>query len=128
MSMSKDRDFRHWLYDIIEWSERLERHISGVSESGFTLDVKTQDAVIRCIECIGEASHQVIARKEELGLEPGNSDFFEAYWARNRLAHGYFDIDLSRVWLTATVSVPRLALHVKSIIDRRPEGRDAPVA
>jgi uncharacterized protein with HEPN domain len=60
-----------------------------------------------------------MGNKEELGIDPENSDFFQAWWARNRLAHGYFDIDARRVWLTATVSVPQLAAQAQAIILER---------
>jgi uncharacterized protein with HEPN domain len=114
-----ERELQHWLQAIVEWSARLEGHISGLDEIQFAADTKTRDAAIRCIECIGEAAKRILARKDELGLDPQSLDFFEAHWTRNRLIHGYFDIDTNRVWLTATISVPRLADRVKSIIQER---------
>ena len=119
MTAPEERSLAHWLSDIVEWSLRIEMHIAELTEAQFVGDAKTQDAVIRCIECIGEASKQIMALKTQLGAEETSSDFFEAYWARNRLAHGYFDVDVSRVWLTATESVPRLAFHVNVMLKRR---------
>jgi uncharacterized protein with HEPN domain len=121
MSALEERGLAHWLSDIVDWSARIESHIAGLTEAQFIGDAKTQDAVIRRIECIGEASKQIMALKTQLGAEEASSDFFEAYWARNRLAHGYFDVDVSRVWLTATESVPRLTSHVKVMLKRRSE-------
>jgi uncharacterized protein with HEPN domain len=119
MTPPQDRSLRHRLDDIVEWSARLEAHISGLSEEEFLSDSKTQDAVIRCIICIGEAAKHIMANREQLGIDPKNSDFFQAWWARNRLAHGYFDIDAGRVWLTATASVPQLGAQAKVIIAER---------
>ena len=124
MTAPGERSLAHWLSDIVEWSLRIERHIAGLTEAQFAEDPKTQDAVIRCIECIGESAKQILAFKAQLGIEEASSDFFEAYWARNRLAHGYFDVDVSRVWLTATVSVPRLSAHVNAMLIRRTAAGD----
>ncbi len=116
MTPASERGLRAWLQDIVEWSARLEGHVADLSEADFLTDAKTQDAVIRCIICIGEAARHIMARKEELGVSADNSDFFEAYWARNRLAHGYFDIDAGRVWLTAISSVPQLSRQTQKLI------------
>jgi uncharacterized protein with HEPN domain len=121
MTSFEERSLAHWLRDIVDWSLRIESHIAGLTEAQFVGDPKTQDAVIRCIECIGEASKKIMALKTQLGAEEASSDFFEAYWARNRLAHGYFDVDISRVWVTATESVPRLSSHVSAMLKRRSE-------
>lgn len=34
---------------------------------------------------------------------------------RNRIAHGYFDIDLDVVWDTVTIALPELILQLKSL-------------
>ena len=51
--MSRDPHLR--LLDIIEACERLELYIENLDISAFDSDLKTQDAVIRVFEIIGEA-------------------------------------------------------------------------
>lgn len=51
--MSRDPHLR--LLDIIEACERLELYIENLDFSAFDSDLKTQDAVIRVFEIIGEA-------------------------------------------------------------------------
>jgi uncharacterized protein with HEPN domain len=52
---------------------------------------------------------------------PTHIEFLEAYWARSRFAHGYFDLDMSRVWLTATVSAPKLVTDVEQLLKTLPD-------
>ncbi|MGE0284328.1 MAG: DUF86 domain-containing protein [Rhizobiaceae bacterium] len=115
----QDRALRLWLEDIVAWGRRLATYVSTTSEGDFLVDNLRQDAVVRCLECIGEASRRVMSF-EANGL-PKHIEFLEAYWARNRFAHGYFDLDMSRVWLTATVSAPKLVADVEQLLKTLPD-------
>jgi len=44
-----------YVKDILEYMERSEKHIKDISYEEFLDDIKTLDAIIRCIEVIGEA-------------------------------------------------------------------------
>jgi uncharacterized protein with HEPN domain len=114
------RDLRNWLEDIVAWGQRLAGYVAEVSQEDFLTDHLRQDAVVRCLECIGEASRQVLSIQSDV---PKYIEFLEAYWARNRFAHGYFDLDMSRVWLTATMSAPKLVADVERLLTdlREPE-------
>jgi uncharacterized protein with HEPN domain len=114
MSRSQERGLREWLSDIVSWGERIAEHLEGMNEPEFVADRKTQDAVIRCLECVGEASRQVVTSGYAASFP--ETEFLQAYWTRNRLAHGYYDIDLARVWLTATESIPSLLVNVRGVL------------
>ena len=49
------RDFTLFLEDILESIERIEEYIQGIDLTTFNKDIKTQDAISRRIEIIGEA-------------------------------------------------------------------------
>lgn len=53
MSKRRDRDF---LADILEASDRALRYVSEMDCEQFVADSKTQDAVIRTLEVVGEAT------------------------------------------------------------------------
>ena len=114
MSRAEDRSLRDWLSDIVSWGERISEHLEGMDEPAFAADRKTQDAVVRCLECVGEASRQVMASGHATSFP--EVELLQAYWTRNRLAHGYYDIDLTRVWLTATESIPTLLVNVRGVL------------
>jgi uncharacterized protein with HEPN domain len=44
------------LRDILENARLARSFITGLDEAGFAADVRTVDAVIRCLEIISEAS------------------------------------------------------------------------
>jgi len=54
MSRRRDRDF---LEDILEASGRALRYVAGMDYEEFAADAKTQDAVIRTLEIVGEATN-----------------------------------------------------------------------
>ena len=103
-------------------STRLSHIIDASREAvGFASDRSRQDldsdrqlnlALVRLLEIIGEAAR---------GL---SKDFRQAHpelpWKkmigmRDRLAHGYFDVDLDVVWQTVTIDLPPLIAQLEQI-------------
>jgi uncharacterized protein with HEPN domain len=48
--------------------------------------------------------------------------WLESVATRNRLVHGYFDIDEIVVWRTATEDIPLLAQALETFFDREARG------
>ena len=72
-----------------------------------------QDAVIRTIEIIGEASNNIRKRFPDIPRRFPNVSFGFAYEMRNVVAHGYFKLDLYIVWSTVQNDLPRLLTAVQ---------------
>ncbi len=53
------RNYKIYLNDIIQFMERAEKYLLELSLDEFLKDIKTCDAVIRCLEVIGEATKKV---------------------------------------------------------------------
>ncbi len=82
--------------------------VEGLAKEDFLEDKRTQQAVIMSLIIIGEAVAKVM---------DGYGDFTQAHpqmpWRnmrgmRNRIAHGYFDINLDVVWETVQTALPEL--------------------
>jgi uncharacterized protein with HEPN domain len=112
--MSSERELQAWLSDIVVWGERAARHIEDLTEADFANNEVVQDAVVRCIASVGEASRHVLEKHQ--AVIPPDVELIQAYWTRNRLVHGYFDVDPQRVWVTATESLPRLVVAVRKML------------
>jgi uncharacterized protein with HEPN domain len=90
--MSRDPYLR--LEDIIEACDRLQSHIEGLDFSEFEEDAKTQDAVIRVFEIIGEA---VKSLPSEWTAKEPDIPWRQIAGFRDVLAHAYFAVNSSVV-------------------------------
>jgi uncharacterized protein with HEPN domain len=102
MSERTDRDL---LDDILICLGKIRNYVSGLNYDAFVNDSKTQDAVIRNIEIIGEASKKISL---ELKEKYPNIPWKMITGTRDRLIHGYFGVNVDIVWEIATIDVPEL--------------------
>lgn len=122
MSERTDRDF---LNDIQEAIRRIVIYITGMTYEVFLVDIKTQDAVIRNLEIIGEATKNLSE-----GLREKHPDIPWKGMAgiRDRLIHHYFGVNLDIVWQIAVAELPKVASQVEKILGNelsQPQGSSA---
>jgi len=108
------RAVEFFVQDIFECIEHLERYTNGVTFADFELNTEKQDAVMRRIEIIGEATKNLpinlrnnypqIPWKQMAGL-------------RDVVTHVYFGLRLQVVWNVATVELPALKPDIQKIIE-----------
>jgi uncharacterized protein with HEPN domain len=89
------RDHRLYLDDIAEAIRRIREFTHGMDLESFKADIKTQDAVVRNLEIIGEASGRLPEYVREAAPE---IEWRKIIGIRNVLAHGYFGISLPIIW------------------------------
>lgn len=107
--MRTDRDR---LLDVIEAGERIRQHL-GHDRRRLDSDEVLQLAIVRLVEIIGEACRGLSTVVKERHPEV---DWAGIAGMRNRLAHGYFDINLDAVWDAASVEVPQLLDQVRRML------------
>ncbi len=105
-----------YLEHIVQAIDRIQEYIKDLDKVAFIRDCRTQDAVIRNLEIIGEASNNIAKRFPDFAAENSEVPWVIAYEMRNILAHGYFQVDLSVVWRTIEVDLPQLDKQIKSIL------------
>jgi uncharacterized protein with HEPN domain len=113
MSNRTDRDF---LSDIREAIHRIATYVAGMSYETFIADVKTQDAVIRNLEIIGEATKNL---SKQLLIKYPDIPWKSMSGVRDRLIHHYFGVNLDIVWQIATTELPQ----VSSILEKDKEAQ-----
>lgn len=111
--MSKREDIE-FVSDIHEAINRISSYLGDISFEGFLEDTKTQDAVIRNIEIIGEAAKGV---SEELLRTNPNIPWKSMAGMRDRLIHHYFGVNLDIVWHVVSKELNALAPELANIID-----------
>ena len=105
-----------YLGHILEAVNRVFMYVEGMTETQFLKDAKTQDAVIRNFEIIGEACHKIELQHPEYASEHPEVPWGFAYEMRNALAHGYFKVDFEIVWRTLHHDLPGLAAQTENLL------------
>ncbi|MEO8250792.1 MAG: DUF86 domain-containing protein [Burkholderiales bacterium] len=78
----------------------------GLSKEEFLADRRTQQAVVMSLIVIGEAATKVMEGYAEFAHQHGQVPWRSMRGRRNRIAHGYFDINLDVVWDTVQFALP----------------------
>lgn len=99
----------------LEAARQACSYADGLSREDFLLDKRTQQAIILNLLILGEAATKALK---------DNSAFLDGHpgvpWRsikgmRNRVAHGYFSIDLDVVWETVQTALPELLERLPAI-------------
>ncbi|MBI3943611.1 MAG: DUF86 domain-containing protein [Chloroflexi bacterium] len=109
MSERTDVDY---LGDIQEAIRRIATYTAGMTYESFLADIKTQDAVIRNLEIIGEAAKNLSA---ELVRKHSNIPWKSMAGVRDRLIHHYFGINFDIVWRIVTQELPIVSAQIEEI-------------
>lgn len=98
------------LLDIRQSALDIRSFMAGIDEATFLKDLKTQRAVERALEIVGEAAKKLSpAALQTLPKVP----FRQMIGMRNILAHEYGKVDPQLVWQTASVDIPALLKEIR---------------
>ena len=111
--MSTSRTYIDYLEHILDSIEKIKKFIKNQTYKDFNDDDKTQYAVIRSLEIIGEASKKI---PEEIRGSYPDIPWRVMTGMRDKLIHDYFGIDTLLVWKTATEDVISIE---KSIVEMK---------
>ena len=100
------------LSDIILNLEMVLQFAQEHSFQSFSADIKTQYAIDRCFEIIGEASRNL---SEEFVLQHNNIEWHKLVAFRNVLIHEYFRVDRNIQWNIIQNTLPGLLIEIKII-------------
>lgn len=115
--MTNDRQrLNDYLEHMLEAVERIERYTQGLDQRAFLLDRLVQDAVIRNLEVIGEASRNIEKHYPQFAAQHPQLPLASAYQMRNALSHGYFKVDFEIVWNTIRHDLPSLRRHIRAAL------------
>jgi len=103
-----------YLAHILEAIERIEDYVSDLDELAFLNSKLVQDAVVRNLEIIGEASNNIEKCYPEFVKAHPELPLTSAYQMRNAMSHGYFKVDFEIVWKTICNDLPDLYKRVKA--------------
>lgn len=107
------KDVLVYVEDILDAMEKAETFIRGVTYEQFETDFRTNFAVVRAIEIIGEATkrlptafrdqHPDIPWKDMAGM-------------RDVVIHGYDNVNLQIVWDVVKRDIPQIKPQIRQIL------------
>ncbi len=105
-----------YLHDILESISLIEVYTESLTREAFLDSREKQDAVIRRLEVIGEATRNLPNELTEAHPEVPWSPIIAM---RNRLIHAYGRVDLELTWEVVERELPKLKAQVRVILGCR---------
>ena len=106
------KDDLAYIEHILDCIRKIKEFTTGLSLKDFSVNELVQDAVIRNIEIIGEASKKISSDTKQI--------YYEIPWKeiagmRDKLIHDYLGVDVEVVWRTISEDIPTLEKQIKEI-------------
>lgn len=117
--MSSTRRELDFLRDIEEAIERIQEYTTSLTWEDYLRERKTQDAVVRNLEVIGEATRNL---SDAFRLQHPSIPWRNMVGTRDRLTHHYFGVNQEVVWQIVEKDLPGLKDQISQLIRELLEG------
>jgi uncharacterized protein with HEPN domain len=114
MTPSDEVRLRH----MLDAARKAVKYTKGVSREDFAGDEIKVLAMTRLIEVIGEAAKRT---SDEIRMQSPEIPWKEIAGTRDRLIHGYFNIDLDILWQILTDDLPTLIGNLEQLLQAESE-------
>lgn len=104
-----------YLQHIRQAAQEACEFAAGMTREDFERDLKTQKAVEMNLVVIGEAASRVLEHQADFAQRHPELPWREMRGMRNRMAHGYFEINLDVVWSTVQTALPALLAQLRAL-------------
>lgn len=108
----RDED-RVRLRHMMDAVDSVQKFLHGRTRADLDSDEMLLFAIIRAIEILGEAAGRL---SEDMRAQTPDIPWSAIVAMRNRLIHGYFDIDTEVVWRTVTTELPALKPALRALL------------
>ena len=101
------------LRHMLDAAKRAIDFMQGRAKSDLESDEQLSLAVVRLLEILGEAARNV---SEDLRKDYPDIPWRQIAGTRDRLIHGYFDVDLDIVWQIISTDLPVLVAQLEKAL------------
>lgn len=112
-----DRKTAALLHDALVALDEIQVFTVGLSREEFDQQRGTQLIVERLLITVGEALSQAASSVDD--LEKLIPELWDIVGMRNRIVHGYREIDDDVVWAVVVIKAPELAALLRSLLAER---------
>jgi uncharacterized protein with HEPN domain len=112
---SADSRLPEYLDNMMEATRLACSYVEGMQRSDFMADKRTQQAVIMNLLVIGEVATKLLKDHQAFTDRHANVPWTGMKGMRNRIAHGYFDINIEVVWETVHTALPELLAQLPAV-------------
>ncbi len=102
-----------YLLDILAACQLIQSFVADMDRETFDADLKTQSAVIRQLEIIGEATKRL---SEEVRANYTDIPWRQMAGMRDILIHAYDHVNLDQVWNATHISIPGLSAKIELLL------------
>ena len=102
-----------YLLDMLLAAREARKFADDLTFTAFEHSRMAQLAILKAVEIVGEAASRVSTERKEAHPE---IPWSEIVGMRNRLVHGYFNINLQRVWETVQEDIPPLISQLEALV------------
>jgi uncharacterized protein with HEPN domain len=104
---------KSYLLDILAACQLIQSFIADMDRDAFNADLKTQSAVVRQLEIIGEATKRV---SDEVRASSPDIPWRQMAGMRDILIHAYDHVNLDQVWYATQTSIPDLITKMQDLL------------
>ena len=102
-----------YIKHVMDAIDAIEEYTKKMRQEDFLKDRKTQDAVIRELSVIGEATALISG---PFKMKHKDMPWAEMIGTQNEAIHGYFSIDLNTIWEIVVNDLPKLRRRLRSLV------------
>ena len=109
-----DNEIKSWFYDILNAIMEIESFFNDTPKEfiKYQSDLRTQRAVERNIEIIGEALSRIVKRDETIVITNSR----KIVDTRNRIIHGYDSVSDDVIWGIVIRHLPILQTEIQKLL------------
>jgi len=108
-----------YLRHILLATGKINEYVNRGGRKLFDKDTAIQDALIKQIEIIGEATRKI---SEEFKKDYPGVPWKKMVGMRDKLVHDYMGVDLEAVWKTAVEDIPELKKLIEEVLENLTPG------
>jgi uncharacterized protein with HEPN domain len=107
------RDYLVYVDDILDAMNKAETFVAGIGYEQFEADLRTNFAVTRALEIVGEATKRLPASFRE---QYPHIPWKDMAGMRDKIIHGYDNVNLRIVWDVIKQDIPKIKPQIRQIL------------